>query len=208
MKHLKLLGLALLAAVALTASIGTGTAFATELCSKATTPCSGTKYGTNTTLTSVTASNAVIKTSTTTITCTLAHLDGSTTSAGGSGATAVTVQGTSFGFFSCKDSSGTECEVTTSNLGKASITGGSASETGKFSYNVTSKTGATFKCGFFINCTLSTSSATLAGQNQITGNLFLKAEAVTLQREGGLCPSSATWTGSYEILGPGALFVV
>ena len=42
MKHLKMLGLALLAAAALTALLGAGTASATELCSTNTSPCTGT----------------------------------------------------------------------------------------------------------------------------------------------------------------------
>jgi hypothetical protein len=45
MKYLKMLGLAVVAAAALSAFLGAGTASATEACSTATSPCSGTMYG-------------------------------------------------------------------------------------------------------------------------------------------------------------------
>jgi hypothetical protein len=210
MKQLKLLGLAFVAAVALTAFLGTGTASATELCSKASTPCLGTKYGTGTATSTVNSTNAVLKTSITTVTCVISSLDGTTTSGGGSGTTAVTGITTEFHFFACTDSGGEECTVIAGakNLGNISITGGSASETAAFNYNITSKTGVHVECGFFINCTFYTESTTLAGHNQISGAPTIRAEEAVMKREGGFCPESATWTGTYKIVNPSPLYVV
>ncbi len=210
MKHLKMLGLALVAAAAFMAVVGAGTASATELCSTATTPCSGTKYGSGTKIDAslVAGTNAVLVTSLTTVTCTASTIKGETTSAGGSGATAVTGKITELSFTGCTRTGGEKCTVTQTSVGNVSVTGGSASTTGSFNFNVTSKTGANVTCGFFINCTFSTSSATLAGKNQTTGRPTVKAESISLAREGGICPSTSTWTASYEVTEPTPLFVV
>lgn len=206
MKHLKMLGLAVVAAAALMAVVGAGTASATELCSTATTPCSGTKYLSGTKIKAVNTTNAVLTTSLTTVTCTASTVEGETTSSGG--ATAVTGKTTALTFTGCTRTGGEKCTVTSTSLGNASVSGGSASTTGAFSYNVTSKTGANVTCGFFINCTFTTSSATLAGKNQTTGMPTVKAESISLAREGGICPSTSTWTATYEIVEPTPLFVV
>jgi hypothetical protein len=210
MKHLKMLGLALVAAAAFMAVIGAGTASATELCSTATTPCSGTKYGTGTIIdaTLEPTTTAVLTTSITTVTCTASTVKGETTSAGGATTTAVTGKTLELTFTGCTRTGGEPCTVKATNLGTASVTGGSASSTGKFNYNVTSKTGANVTCGFFINCTFSTSSATLAGVNQAGGTPTIKAENIVLAREGGLCPETSTWTAAYEVQLPMPLFVV
>jgi hypothetical protein len=196
------------AAAAFMAVVGAGTASATELCSTATTPCSGTKYVSGTKIKAVNTTNAVLVTSLTTITCTASTVEGETTGAGGSGAIAVNGKTTALTFTGCTRTGGEKCTVTSTNLGNATITGGSASTTASFNYNVTSKTGANVTCGFFINCTFTTSAATLVGKNQITEMPTVKAESISLAREGGICPSSSTWTASYEIVSPTPLFVV
>jgi hypothetical protein len=206
MKRMNLLSLAFVAAVALTASMGAGSAAATELCSNATTPCSGTKYGTETALISPNTTNTVIQTSLTTVTCTISEVNALTTSAGGSTTTAVTAVGTSLTFSGCTRTGGEPCSVS-GIMGNASITGGSASGTSKFNYNVTSTTSIHTICGFFINCGFSTSSATLSGQNGF-GYPTIKAEGLVLKREGGFCPETASWTGAYQISSPSPLYVV
>jgi hypothetical protein len=207
-KHLKMLGLAVVAAAALTAFIGAGTASATELCSTATTPCSGTKYLSGTAI-EATSTKAVLVTNITTVTCTHSVITGDTTSSGGSGVS-VTGKTTSLTFTGCTDSNGEPCTVTQNAVGNASVSGGTASATGKFSYNVTSKTGASVTC-FGLKCNFSLSSATLPGQNSAGGTPTIKAENVELTRESGfefLCPTTSTWTATYTIIKPDPLFVV
>jgi hypothetical protein len=208
MKHLKMLGLAVVAAAALTAVIGAGTASATELCSTATTTCSGTKYGVGTEIHAVLESGttATLTTSITTVTCTESTVQGHVTNAGGAGA--VKGQLTALTFGGCTRTGGEECTVEATNLGTVEVTGGSASKTGTFSFKVTSKTGANVVCGSFINCTFSTSSATLEGKNRESGTPTIKANNISLAREGGICPSTSTWTAAYEVTSPDPLYVV
>jgi hypothetical protein len=209
MKHLKMLGLAVVAAAAFMAVIGAGMASATELCSTATTPCSGTKYS-STTINAmlVPATWTTFTTSITTVTCTSSTIKAKTTSAGGAGATAVTGESTAFEFTGCTRTGGESCTVKSTNLGNVSISGGSASETAKFDYNITTKTGAHVECGFFINCTFSVLSALLPSRNQVAGMPIIRPENLALAKEGGLCPESATWNGTYEATEPTQLFVV
>jgi hypothetical protein len=208
MKRLTLMGGGILAALAMAATLTAATASATELCSTATTPCSGTKYGSGTTLHAEHTTTAVFVSQITTVTCTSSTLHIETNSSGGATVTAVTSHFIGFIFEGCTRTGGEKCTATTTNLGNATITGGSASTTGTFNFNITSKTGVNLTCGFFINCTFSTSSATLAGRNQTTGKPTVKAELVAMAREGGLCPESSIWTGSYEIDKPTPLFIV
>src|SRR5881227_2620158 len=81
------LTLALAAAMALMGLIGSGTASATELCSTNTSPCTGTKYSSGTTVTAQLKSgtSAVLTNSISNETCKKSTLDMTTTSSGGSG---------------------------------------------------------------------------------------------------------------------------
>jgi hypothetical protein len=211
MKHLKMLGLAVVAAAAFMAVIGAGTASATELCTTATTPCSGTMYQPGTRIDAMleTGTNAVLTTSITTVTCTASTVNGETTSTGGATTTAVTGKISGLTFTGCTRTGGEACTVTSVALGNVSVTGGAASTTAKFNFNLTSKTSAHVVCGFFINCTFYTESATLAGQNQTTGMPTIKAENIVLKKEPeGICPETATWTAAYEVTEPTPLYVV
>jgi hypothetical protein len=208
MKHLKMLGLAVVAAAALTAVIGAGTASATELCSTATTTCSGTKYGKATEIKAVLepGTTATLTTNITTVTCKSSTVTGIVTDPGGAGA--VKGETTSLKFEECTRTGGEECTVEATNLGTIEVTGGSASKTATFNFKITSKTGANVTCGAFINCTFSTSSATLEGHNRESGTPTIKANNISLAREGGLCPSTSTWNAGYEATSPDPLYVV
>jgi hypothetical protein len=208
MNHVKILGLAAVVAAAFTAVVGAATASATELCSTATTPCSGTMYTPSTHVKAVNTTNAVLTTNLTTYTCTSSTLEGEATGTGGGTTTAVTGKTTAWTLAGCGRTGGEQCTVKATNLGTFSVTGGSANANAKFSYNITSNTGWNMTCGFSINCTFTTSSSTLAGQNQATGMPTIKAENIVLAREGGLCPEISTFTASYEIVEPTPLYVV
>jgi hypothetical protein len=217
MKHLKILGLALVTAAALTASFGAGSASATELCKTPVTPCPDKHVveGVETqnmylpgTHMRATTTKLVLTTSITTITCTSSTIEGEITNTGGATTTAVSGKTTALTLTGCTRTGGEKCTMVSTSLGTFSITGGAASSTAKFNYNIISKTGWNMTCGFFINCTFSTSSATLAGQNQSTGMPTVKAENIALAREGGLCPETSTLSASYEITEPTPLYVV
>ena len=210
MKYLKMVGLAAVAAAALMAVVGAGTASATELCSTNTTPCTGTKYGTGTTLKAslVTGTEAVLSTNLDTVKCAASTVEGKTTSAGGSGATVVKgeiVSPSGLTFTSCKDSFGNTCEVKAVNLPYNAEVSGSG-EAAELVVTSTAGAGATVKCGSIINCTFTTKSASLAVKGLATPPVA-SAEGISLARTGGLCPSTSTWTAKYQITTPSPLKV-
>ena len=222
MKHLKILGVALIAAAAMTAIVGAGSAQATELCKTMTTPCSNAnmyKPGTNIGAMLVTGTNAVLSSSIDTVTCTASTVSGVTTGTGGSGTTAVTGTISALTFTGCTDSFGNTCTVTEKYLPSgATVTGGSVETPSTFSFNITGKAGANVKCGSLINCNFFLESKSLAGTNNGTGATeeskvmpWIKANGITLSHETGqgfLCPSTSTWTANYEVTEPTPLVVV
>lgn len=211
MKHLKILGLAVVAAMALAAFAGASTASATELCSTNTSPCTGTKYGSGTTVHTVLKSSTVatLTNPITNVTCTESTTHGTTTNAGGKGV-AVTGKITTFTFGGCKTSGGTPCTVTSVNVGTGYNASIAATGGGNGTLTVTSSNvgnpGAKVECGILINCTFTTASAALG----VTGGnpAIAKANAIPLLRAGGFCPSEAKWDAEYEVLQPKPLFIV
>ena len=101
MKQLKLLGLALVAGIALTASLGAGTAAATELCKSASTPCPALEMIQPGHIYQSTSSSIQFKSSAGTVECSGSSLEGETTTTGGSGATAVAAKTTALSFTGC-----------------------------------------------------------------------------------------------------------
>jgi hypothetical protein len=210
MRNLRNFGLTVVAAAALIALAGVGTASATELCSKATTACSGTKYGSGTAIGASLkfGTTSVFTTNVDTVTCKSSSIVGETETAGGSGATSVLGHISFLWFEGCKDSFGNVCEVTEELLFPSiSFTGGAASETATFSFNLNSGVPEHVKCGALVNCTFR-ALGTLGGENKVTGQPLINANAMTLSRTGGLCPSTATWTATYEFTSPSPLYVV
>ncbi|MGN6254592.1 MAG: hypothetical protein ACTHO8_06375 [Solirubrobacterales bacterium] len=116
MTHLKLLGLAVTLALALTAFAGAVTASATVLCSTNSNPCSGTKYGATTKIEgSLSAGTAsVISYFAGTESCSESTFVGEVTTAGGAGV-AVSGKITSLKFNSCT------CAITVLNNGTFEI---------------------------------------------------------------------------------------
>jgi len=207
-----MLSLAAVAAAALMALVGVGSASAAELCSTSTTPCSGTKYLSGTTFHAELESGtlATLTNSISNVTCEKSTVAGKTTSNGGSGTT-ITGEITGLTFTSnCKTASGTACTVTVINLPyPATISGGGTAEGSKSTLTVSdpSGAGATVVCGFLINCTFTTTDATLTVTNQPGGTPTVSA-SVNLSRSGGFCPSTSTWDAAYIIDSPDPLFVV
>jgi len=208
MKHIKTMGLAVVAALALLAIAGAASASASAvLCSTNTSPCTGTKYGSGTKLTAQLKSgtHATLTTSITNVTCTKSSVGGSTNTAEGHG------EISSFAFTGCTAvSNGSACTVKAVNLNYTATANPGGGGNGTLT--VTPKAGngnpgATVECpGAFINCTFTTSSITLS----VTGGnpAIISASNEPLQREGGLCPSEAKWDATYEVTSPKPLFLV
>lgn len=210
MKHLKMLGVAAVAAMGLMAFIGAGTASATELCSTNTSPCTGTKYlsGTSVSAQLKSGTSAVLTSSITTVTCKKSTVTGKTTSSGGKGV-AVSGEITGLTFTECTTTNGTACTVNSVNKNySASIVatgGGNGTLTVKKGTGA-GNPGASVQCGFLINCTFTAAEPALS----VTGGnpAIAKANAIPLERSGGICPSEAKWDAEYEVTAPKPLFIV
>jgi hypothetical protein len=209
MKHVKMLGLAAVAALGLMAFIGAGTASATELCSTNTSPCTGVMYTENTPVSAQLKAGTVatLTNPISNVICQKSTTAGKTTNTGAKG-TAVTGTITSLGFTECKTASGVACTVKTVNIPyKASITAtGSGNGTLTVTSDGTGNPGATVECALVINCTFTTASASLG----VTGGnpAIAKANAIVLTQSGITCPSEAKWDAEYEVLEPKPLFIV
>lgn len=212
MKHVKMLGLAAVAAMALMAVVGAGTASATELCSTNTSPCTGTMYPSGTKIESKlkAGATALLTNNITNVTCKKSTVTGSTTSTGSS---TETVLGTisALTFTECTNSFGENCTASAINLpykGEIHTTEAASNGNGKLTVSSSGKgnPGATVVCGALINCTFTTALATLhvAGGNPAVAT----ASKISLLRSGGFCPKEAFWDAEYEVTTPKPLFVI
>lgn len=199
MSHLKMLGLAVAAALACMALLGAGSASATVLCKEWKKPCpKGQDYGAGTPVqaTLETGTTSIFKTTggTTLSTCTGSTMEGETTNTGGPVEPVTGIFG-AFWFEGCTKETNVivngrfeikyigpdtfggltvkETEVTINNSGVSCVYGP--------------------KEGFYIG--------TITSANEITPTIDVE---VTLPRISGgfLCPSQAVWVASYEITTP------
>jgi hypothetical protein len=204
MKHMKMLGLCLVAAMALMALVGAGTASATKLCKENKTPCPA-----GSTITSGTAikgqlvagTEAVFTTSLLTVKCPESTIEGKTTNAGGGAGVNVKGEITAVSWKNCKSGS-TACTTTALGLPWLSEVSGSA---GSGTMTV-SKVAGKFTCS--VTCEYEAASAATSVTGGSPANV--KASSVSFKKIGGsfLCPSTATWSSEYEITTPKPLFVV
>lgn len=210
MKYLKMLGLAAFAAMALTAMAGVGIASAntTILCSTNTSPCTGTQYGTGTTLHG-TSTNALLTNSISNVTCTDSTFHATITGTTATGTPTGTISTLSFS--SCHNTFGETCTAESKNLPWHGVitTEGTKSNGNGFltaTSGGTGNPGATVICGSLINCTFSTASAKL----KVVGGspAKAKAEGIALERTGGFCPSTSNWDAEYSLSEPSSLFVI
>jgi hypothetical protein len=197
MKHLKMIAVAAVAVGALMAMAGASSAFAansTALCKVGTNPCPAASVVGSGEAVSASSTNALLEDSIVNVTC-----KKSATELHVSGTTAAPETGTanSLSFSECETTSGTACTVTTQGFPANGTVEVGTAPNGTLTVNKTGSAspGAHVTCGIFINCTFSTPSASLA----LTGGSPLKAVAkVTLEREGGICPKTATWNATYN----------
>jgi hypothetical protein len=205
MKHVKMLGIAAVAATALMAFVGAGTASATVLCSTNTTPCTGTKYGVGTKVESHlrAGTEAVFTGGFATLKCTEAITSGEVTNAGSSTATVV-VKITTLDFTGCNCTmtvlSNGELEVHYTSAGNGTLTGKNSS--------------VTMNCSG-VSCIFGTAAAgPTIGPTTGGATASIKAEAKLPYIAGDasnftctLGSGTYTWNATYDVTKPAPLFV-
>lgn len=197
MKHLKMLGLAAIAALGLMAFLGAGTASATTL---ATNSAGTIKYAAGTEIHSTlkTGTSALLET---TGGSTIATCTGSTVKGKTSNETGTSVSG------SIETLTWTGCSQTTDNvtLGSLSITK-STGDSGTVAGSGTEVTLGVFG----VSCTYGTGASTTLGT--ITGGAapVLAINAVLSRTAGDefLCPKSGRWTAEYVVTSPHELHII
>jgi hypothetical protein len=206
MRHLKMLGLAAVAALALMA-FGAGSASATELCSTNTSPCSGTKYGSGTVIKASLRAGMVANftSSLGNITCTGSSIGEKTTGGGGAGVP-VKAEIISLTFSGCtQDIFGSpNCGLTAIGL-PTPIEMKATEEEGNGTMT-TGAAGAEAICLGFLECSFSTPEVKLA----VTGGnpAHITASNAVLIVEEGTCPAETRLDATYEVTTPKPLFLV
>jgi hypothetical protein len=217
MKYLKMLGLAAVAAMALMAFVGAGTASATVLCkTQLTTGCaaSGWDYPAGTTIDATLkspTSTATLETTggTTLDTCTGSTVHGKTETTGSS---TTTVSGKLTSELNAEGDpkgltwSGCTVPTTTLAAGSLEIHWISGTDNGTLT---ASGAEVTVNTGFFGACVYGTGTGkdlgTLLGGSPAT--LAISTNVTLTKNESGLCPSETKWTATYEVTTPKPLFV-
>lgn len=195
MKWIKNLTLAAIAAAALMAFIGAGTASATQLCTDSGGVC--TEYSGNITGTST---NATLATNLANVVC-----DDSHTTINASSSTGAPILGevTLLEFKGCRtEVTLVPCTVTVKNVPyKASLEGKTLTITDEVG------AGAKVVCGTVLSCEFLTKSASLTITNG--SPTTASAEKVSLSHEtGAICPETATWSATYSVVAPTGLTVL
>jgi len=194
-KYIKNLALAAIAAAALMAFLGAGTASATQLCTDSGGVC--TEYSGNI---NGTSTNATLATNLANVECS----DSATTiNASSSTGAPITGEVTALSFTGCRtEVTLIPCTVTVKNLPY------NASLEGK-TLTVTDAVGAGAKvvCGEVLSCEFLTTKAELAITNGEP--TVAVAKNVALSHEtGAICPSTATWNATYSVTSPTGLTVL
>ncbi len=210
MKYAKMLGLAAIAALALMAVAGAGTASATVLCKEkpnASNQCpAGKDYAAGTVL-KATAASAFLDTSLVDVTC-HSEVEAKTTTTGGA---AATVLGTieNLTFTGCETEGGSECEVEVENLPyKAEIH--NTATVGNGLLTVTGHSGepsAQVVCFGFLDCTFGNTKFELPVDGGNPAKVTANAVKLAIKEGGFLCPSEAKWTATYTATSPTAVWV-
>jgi hypothetical protein len=204
MKHIKIMGLAIVAALAVMAMAGAASASAaTTVCSTNTAPCTGTTYGSGTKIASQlkAGADATLTTNIGNVTCLKSTVAGSLTNSEGHG------EISSLTFTECSLGS-TPCTVKSVNTPYTAQATATSGGNGTLTVNAKSgggNPGASVECGFLINCTFSSTDLVLDVQGGTTP--LIKAISEPLSRSGGFCPETSNWDAEYEITTPKPLFL-
>lgn len=204
MKYLKMLGLAVVAAMALSAFLGAGSASATVLCKTYVTPCPAAwdyPAGTEIDASLAKGSSAVLSSTSGTVlnTCTDSTFKGKTTNTGGA---AETVDGNveSMTFANCSSS------IAVLALGKFEIHYVGPKTSGALTFIGSKATMLTFG----VDCIYGTGSGTQVGvmtSEEGMENAEADVEAILAREEGSLlCPNTISWKAKYVITTPKPLY--
>jgi len=218
MKYMKMLGLAVVAALALTALVGAGSASAVTLCKKNVAPCpAGENYALGTVIEGHASPVTLVTTGglqNPTVTCTTSTFSGKTTSVTAS-PTSLTGTIDKVTFTGCtEDITKGSCTASVINLPlTAHITTAGAISNGNGTLTITGAEG-TFLCHNLGTSSFGVDHCIYKGDvlMNVVGGAPATATAPgsTLGRNGGDfgCPTSAHWSGKYTITKPNPLFVI
>jgi hypothetical protein len=193
MKYLKMLGLAAVAAMALTAFLGASSASATVLCKTATNPCGSAWLKTGSLEGSLTTGSTSVLKSTgenplVEDTCTASTVGGEIASQG----SGVNVVGeiSSLTFTSCSNPTSVLSQAGTLELNGTNVIGKG--------FEVTVNAG--------VSCVYSAGTGTPLGTFTGGNPAIIHINAVVSKKSGSfLCPSDSVWEGTYTITGAGTL---
>src|SRR6187200_3289984 len=219
MKYLKMLGLAAVAAMALTAVIGAGTASAATICTTDTLHASGTACGTNAIHGWHAKAETPIKASTTEAKLTSGFINVTCEStAEGKITNATTGHGdiTSLTFINCIDNFGRPCTANSTASAAVPWTVTTAYTSGTNGTMTVHFPTGTFTCknpfnpsGAEVHCEYTANTATVTATGSHT-EPKLDAVNVSLTKHGTssvLCSNTATWNGTYKVTTPSSLVV-
>jgi hypothetical protein len=205
MKHLKLIGLAMMAAMAAMAFIGAGSASADTLCKVSTNPCpEASRYPIPTTI-SAESNAATLTGGSFSVTC-ASKVSGKTTANHGSILLGLIE---SLTFTGCSGSCNAASAVNLPYLAEANATGG-GSGTLLVKSDGTGNPGATLKgCTIFgVECTYTSSSITLDLKGGNPATIVASSEPLTRTGGSALCPEKGSWTATYTVTSPKPAFLV
>jgi hypothetical protein len=198
MKYLKMLGLAAIAAMGLMVFLGASSASATVLCTTTDTPACLMPYGQLTVIDASLSGSAILESGSTTLdTCTGGTVKGKINNAGGA---SETVSG------NIEELTWTGCTNTTDTTALGSLEIHYIENT--HNGTVTGKASKVTVNTLGVTCTYGTGTGTHLGT--LTGGEapVLNISTTVPKIEGSfICPSSASWTASYTITEPHALYV-
>jgi hypothetical protein len=198
-RYLKVLGLSIVAVVAMTAFFGASSASAVQLCKTV-------NFGSGdglcpTILDEAESSDPIFSTSTewvlttsaTNITCENASMTVDPATSTGSPIAAEVTALSATG--NCKTTGGTACTVTTVNLPyPAAFTGEG------FTINDAVGGGFVVKCGFLINCTFTVKDM-FAPTTHVGDDSVTHLSKISMEKAGGFCPATAEWHATFVFHG-------
>lgn len=195
MKHLKMLGLAITAAMAVMAFVGASSASANVLCKENVSPCpAGQTYGVGSKI--VGKATDPLLTGSIEVTCKTSETTVEVTNAGGAGN--VTGKVTALNFKEC-NSGGIGCTVTVNNIPyHAEVKGTGA--TGELTVTgIAGQPGAKVVCAFFLSCTFTAPKFELGIDEGAAGVASVTAVNEELEKiaGGGICPEESFWDANY-----------
>ena len=197
MKHLKMLGLAVMAALALIAIAGAGSASATVLCDENATPCPEAKRWNVAQVfeTTLETANIVFNAGLYNIECPETTMEGSLSNEGGAGNVIIELEKITFG--------GCNCPITVVKTGSMSVEHTVGTMNGKLT---TANIELTWNCMGMGHCIYGEGPfGTLTGG--ATGTLDVNATMTRVKGAPPGCPATVSWKGNYKVLTPKPVYV-